>query len=69
MADRLVTIPVMHEVSTNFVITHAEAPREDDVISLASINQHLSKLTASIDIISADVAEIKRSTSYNDNHR
>ena len=60
---------VMHEVSPNFANTHADASREDEVISLASIHQQLSKLTASNDIISAEVAELKRSTSYSGNHR
>ena len=69
MADRLASVPVMHEVSPNFAITHAEASREDEVISLVSLHQQLSKLTASNDIISAEVAEIKRSTSYTGNNR
>ena len=69
MADRLASVPVMPEVSPNFAITHADAPREGEVISLASIHQQLSKLTASNDIISAEVAdELKRSTSYSGNH-
>ena len=56
MADRLASVPVMHEVSPNFAITHAEASRGDEVISLVSLHQQLSKLTASNDIISAEVA-------------
>ena len=63
-ADRLASVPVMHEVSPNFEITHAEASREDEVISLVSLHQQLSN-----DIISAEVAEIKRSTSYAGNNR
>ena len=69
MADRLASVPVMHDVSPNFAITHADASREDERISLASIHQQLSKLTANNDIISAEVAELKRSTSYSGNHR
>ena len=69
MADRLASVPLMHDVSPNFAITHADASREDEGISLASIHQQLSKLTASNDIISAEVAELKRSTSYSGNHR
>ena len=69
MADRLASIPAMHDVSPNFAITHADASREDEGISLASIHQQLSKLTASNDVISAEVAELKRSTSYIGNHR
>ena len=67
--DRLASVPVMHGVSPNFAITHAEASREDEVISLVSLHQQLSKLTASNDIISAEVAEIKRSTSHTGNNR
>ena len=69
MADRLASVPVKHDVSPNFAITHADATREDEGISLASIHQQLSKLTASNDVISAEVAEQKRSTSYSGNHR
>ena len=69
MADRLASVPAVHDVSTNFAITHADASREDEGISLASIHQQLSKLTASNDVISAEVAELKRSTSYSGNHR
>ena len=36
LADRLASVPVIHEVSPNFAITHAEASREDEVISLVS---------------------------------
>ena len=60
LADRLASVPVMHEVSPNFAITHAEASREEKSFRLASLHQQLSKLTASNDIISAEVAEIKR---------
>ena len=56
-------------MSPNFAITHKEASREDEAISLASIHQQLSKLAARDDIISAEVAELKRSTSYSGNHR
>ena len=69
MADRLASVSVMHDVSPNFAITHADASRKDEVISLVSIHQQLSKLTASNHIISAEVAELKRSTSYSGNHR
>ena len=51
MDDRLASVPVMHEVSPNFAIAHAEASRENEVISLVSLHQQLSKLTASNDII------------------
>ena len=69
MADRLASVPVMQDVSPNFVIAHADASREDAGISLASIHQQQSKLTASNDVFSAEVAELKRSTSYSGNHR
>ena len=69
MGDRLASVPVMHDVSPNFAITHADASREDQGVSLASIHQQLSKLTASNDVISAEVVELKRSTSYSGNHR
>ena len=58
MADRLASVPVMHDLSPNFAITHADASREDEGISLASIHQQLSKLMASNDLISAEVAEL-----------
>ena len=62
MADRLASVPVMHDVSPNFVTAHADVSREEEGISLASIHQQLPKLTASNDVISAEVAELKRST-------
>ena len=69
MADRLASVPMMHDVSPNFAITHADASRVNEGISLASIHQRLSKLTASNDVFSAEMAELKRSTSYSGNHR
>ena len=54
MADGQASVPVMHDVSANFAITHAEASREHEIISLASLHQQLSKLMASNDIISAE---------------
>ena len=58
MADGQASVPVMHDVSANFANTHAEASREHEIISLASLHQQLSKLTASNDIISAEMTEI-----------
>ena len=66
MADRLASVPVMHDVSPDLAITPADA---SPGISLASIHQQLSKLTGSNDVIYAEVAELTRSTSYSGNHR
>ena len=69
IADRLASVPVMHEMSPNFAITHAESSRENEVVSLSSLHQQLSRLTTSNDIIAAEVAELKRSVSYTRNRR
>ena len=51
MADRLASVPAMQATSPSFSVTQAEASREDDVVTLASLHQQLAKLTTSNDII------------------
>lgn len=69
MADRLASVPAMQATSPSFSVTQAEASREDDVVTLASLHQQLARLTTSNDMISAEVAELKRSTPYAGNRR
>ena len=69
MADRLASVPAMQATSPSFSVTQAEASREDDVVTLASLHQQLARLTTSNDLISAEVAELKRSTPYAGNRR
>ena len=69
MTDRLASVPVMHDMSPNFAITHAESSRENEVVSLSFLHQQLSKLTNSNDSIAAEVAELNRSVSYTGNRR
>ena len=63
MADRLASVPSIQETSKNFAIAEA-TPRDDGVVTLASLHQQLSKLATSNDMISSEVAELRRASSY-----
>ena len=61
MADRLASVPV---ISQDFGISRVEVSRDDDAVTLASINLQLSKLTSSNEIISREVNALKMSSPF-----
>ena len=61
MADRLISVLVM---SQECAISQVELSRDEDTATLMSINQQLSRLTATNDRISGEVAELKRSSAF-----
>ena len=58
MADRLASVPV---ITQDFGILRVELSRDDDAVTLASINLQLSKLTSSNERISGEVNALKMS--------
>ena len=58
MADRLASVPV---ITQDFGSSRVELSRDDDAVSLASINLQLSKLTSSNERISGEVNALKMS--------
>ena len=58
MADRLASVPV---ITQDFGISRVELSRDDDAVTLASINLQLSKLTSSNERISGEVNALKMS--------
>ena len=58
MADRLASVPV---ITQDFGISRVELSRDDDAVTLASINLQLSKLTSSNERISGEVNSLKMS--------
>ena len=64
MADRLASVPSMQGSSPVFAIAQVEdSPRNEAVVTLASLHQQLSKLATSNETISAKVAELKKASS------
>ena len=61
MADRLASVPV---ISQDFGISRVEVSRDDDAVTLASINLQLSKLTSSNERISGEVNALKMSSAF-----
>ena len=61
MADRLASVPV---ISHDFGISRVELSRDDDAVTLASINLQLSKLTSSNERISGEVNALKMSPAF-----
>ena len=61
MADRLASVPV---ISQDFGISRVEVSRDDDAVTLASINLQLSKLTSSNERISGEVNALKMSSPF-----
>ena len=61
MADRLASMPVL---SQDFGISRVEVSRDDDAVTLTSINLQLSKLTSSNERISGEVNALKMSPAF-----
>ena len=57
MADRLASVPV---ISQDFEILRVQVSRDDDAVTLASINVQLSKVASSNERISGEVNALKR---------
>ena len=61
MPDRPISVPVISQVCA---ISQLELSRDEDAATLMSINQQLSRLTATNDRISGEVAELQRSSAF-----